>query len=204
MKTELELTKAALDAAKRSLTLWKNWIEAVSRSNEDTIEKFNERLSILSKAKVESTYALETLSTLASFKASDQPENYADELADAHRRAGCAEQRLAWEKDSTAKREAWLDEAKAAWGVSRNISFDVIWEECLALKKASLVEKTDQPDSVAISRGLLAHTIDKVDDLARGYGPSRKEMAEAREIEIQLSELLDEHDTKLKSALNSK
>jgi len=91
---------------------------------------------------------------LAAFKASQGEQvNHEDELADAHRRAGQAEQRLAWEKDTTSKREEWLRKAKEEWGVSTSISFDVIWEACLALKKASLVKK-EQVATVTISREL--------------------------------------------------
>lgn len=101
-----------------------------------------------------------------------------------------------------------IDYLKAALNAARRYFADPtavnVVEWGLANRALDSFKASDQPETVTISRVLLAHTIDKVDDLARGYEPSRKEMAEAREIEIKLSELLDEHDTKLKSALNSK
>lgn len=58
------------------------------------------------------------------------------ERDEADRRAGAAER----EKESLAEachaRQSWLDKAKDQWGVDRNVSFDVVWAEALALKVA--------------------------------------------------------------------
>jgi hypothetical protein len=59
------------------------------------------------------------------------------ELREADRRAGEAERHLAYEKDTSYRRESWLREAKEQWGVHPNVSFDRVWEEALALKKAA-------------------------------------------------------------------
>lgn len=57
-----------------------------------------------------------------------------EEIREADRRAGEAERHLAWEKESNRCHAEWLREAKKTWGVDDYTSFDVIWEECLALK----------------------------------------------------------------------
>lgn len=56
------------------------------------------------------------------------------QLAEADRRAGEAERKYAYEAESALKRADWFRNAKAQWGSSNNVSFDVIWDECLALK----------------------------------------------------------------------
>lgn len=59
------------------------------------------------------------------------------ELREADRRAGEAERRLAYAKDTEYRRDSWLREAKEQWGVHESVSFDRVWEEALALKKAA-------------------------------------------------------------------
>jgi hypothetical protein len=59
------------------------------------------------------------------------------ELAEADRRAGAAERELASCKEDVARLERVRDQMKDQWGVSRNVSFDVVWAEALALKAAA-------------------------------------------------------------------
>lgn len=60
------------------------------------------------------------------------------ERDEADRRAGAAERALEHSKESEWARERWLNKAKDQWGVHRHTSFDVIWAECLQLKKDSV------------------------------------------------------------------
>lgn len=66
-------------------------------------------------------------------------EGLKKEIDEADRRAGCAERQLSYVQDSTNRRKEWLRKAKQEWGVSENVSFDVVWEEALKLKKRGLV-----------------------------------------------------------------
>jgi len=79
-------------------------------------------------------------------------------LEDADRRAGTAERFLAYEKDSTQKRESWLREAKQAWGVHYNVSFDVVWEECLAMRQQ--IAALDNPSPELVSALLTSQATD--------------------------------------------
>lgn len=56
------------------------------------------------------------------------------ERDEADRRAGNAERTKQGAIDDMCKRASWLDKAKSQWGVDNNVSFDVVWAECLALK----------------------------------------------------------------------
>lgn len=58
------------------------------------------------------------------------------ERDEADRRAGAVERSLEHAKDSISRQQSWLYDAKKAWGVSTNVSFDVVWAECLKLKSA--------------------------------------------------------------------
>ena len=58
----------------------------------------------------------------------------ATELAEADRRAGAAERKLAASKEDVARIEQVRDKMKDQWGVDRRVSFDVVWAEALALK----------------------------------------------------------------------
>lgn len=58
----------------------------------------------------------------------------AGELAEADRRAGAAERKLAASKEDVARIERVRDKMKDQWGVDRRVSFDVVWAEALALK----------------------------------------------------------------------
>jgi len=66
--------------------------------------------------------------------------NFEDELAEADRRAGAAERRLAVCNDKIMKNDAWLAKLKDDWGVDGNVSFDVIWAEALAFKREALAK----------------------------------------------------------------
>lgn len=57
-------------------------------------------------------------------------------IAEADRRAGAAERELAACKEDLSRLERARDQMKAQWGVDRNVSFDVVWSEALALKSA--------------------------------------------------------------------
>jgi hypothetical protein len=59
------------------------------------------------------------------------------ERDEADRRAGAAERDLEKEREDSQRRASWLWQAKQEWGVNDNVSFDVIWEECLRLKANS-------------------------------------------------------------------
>ena len=54
------------------------------------------------------------------------------ELAEADRRAGAAERRLADMADTLAKLNSSRDRMKAEAGYHANVSFDVVWAETLA------------------------------------------------------------------------
>lgn len=67
------------------------------------------------------------------------------QLDEADRRAGAAERLLDYEKSKTEERESWLRKAKEEWGVNNYISFDRVWEEALALKKAADANSKHNP-----------------------------------------------------------
>lgn len=67
------------------------------------------------------------------------------ELDEADRRAVVLQRLLDYEKSKTAARESWLRKAKEEWGVSNYISFDHVWEEALALKKAADANSKHNP-----------------------------------------------------------
>lgn len=80
-------------------------------------------------------------------------ESLRAELKEADRRAGEAERRLEQASKSEQARSEWLDRAKARWfltedcGQHRNVSFDIIWEECLRLKRQEERRKQGGTDS---------------------------------------------------------
>lgn len=57
------------------------------------------------------------------------------ELAEADRRAGAAERKLANCRENMARFIRVRDQMKDQWGVDRNVSFDVVWDEALKLKQ---------------------------------------------------------------------
>lgn len=57
------------------------------------------------------------------------------ELAEADRRAGEAERKMADMQDTIYKHRCWNDEAKDAAGYHRNVSFDIVWAETLQKAK---------------------------------------------------------------------
>lgn len=59
------------------------------------------------------------------------------ERDEADRRAGAAERELQRYKDAQQANDQWLDKAKEQWGVHRHTSFDLVWEEALALKRGT-------------------------------------------------------------------
>jgi len=68
-------------------------------------------------------------------------------LADADRRAGAAERAMAGAYESLSNRSEWLAQAKRAWGVDANVSFDVVWQEALAMREAyqALTAEAERP-----------------------------------------------------------
>lgn len=68
----------------------------------------------------------------------------AHDLADADRRAGAAERHLESCRNDLIRIERVRDEMKYQWGVSSNVSFDVVWAEALALKNQSLAPLTKE------------------------------------------------------------
>lgn len=56
------------------------------------------------------------------------------ERDEADRRAGAAERELANERKSAETSASWVSKAKAQWGVNDNTSFDVVWEQAMAMK----------------------------------------------------------------------
>ncbi len=62
-------------------------------------------------------------------------ESLTKERDEADRRAGRAERLYAYELEQASARRSWLDHAKEEWGVDQNVSFDVVWKECLELKR---------------------------------------------------------------------
>lgn len=56
------------------------------------------------------------------------------EVDEADRSAGKANRLLEYKTEECIKRQDWLSKAKKQWGCNDNVSFDVIWEEALALK----------------------------------------------------------------------
>lgn len=65
------------------------------------------------------------------------------QLAEADRRAGEAEIKLEQEAHNKTVRDAWMTRAKKQWGVDDNVSFDVVWAECLRLRTQSQAEKEE-------------------------------------------------------------
>ena len=57
------------------------------------------------------------------------------ERDDADRRSGAAERSLEHAQDTISRHRSWTGEAKKQWGVDDSISFDKVWEECLATKR---------------------------------------------------------------------
>ena len=70
---------------------------------------------------------------------SEKLERVTKERDDADRRAGAATREMEDLIDSQHRRTRWLDTAKEQWGVHRNISFDVVWDE--SLKNKSELER---------------------------------------------------------------
>jgi len=62
--------------------------------------------------------------------------NLMDERDEADRCAGEALRKMSAMQDRINHHNDWLRKAKEDWGVSDNVSFDVIWEEALKLKNA--------------------------------------------------------------------
>lgn len=58
------------------------------------------------------------------------------ERDEADRRAGAAERHTSKLADDLRRIDRVHDQMKDQWGVSRNVSFDVVWAEALALKAA--------------------------------------------------------------------
>ena len=71
----------------------------------------------------------------------------ATELAEADRRAGAAERKLAASKEDMARIEQVRDKMKDQWGVDRRVSFDVVWAEALALKAGTKSDSGVQEDA---------------------------------------------------------
>ena len=71
----------------------------------------------------------------------------ATELAEADRRAGAAERKLAASKEDVARIERVRDKMKDQWGVDRRVSFDVVWAEALALKAGTKSDSGVQEDA---------------------------------------------------------
>ena len=71
----------------------------------------------------------------------------AGELAEADRRAGAAERKLAASKEDVARIERVRDKMKDQWGVDRRVSFDVVWAEALALKAGTKSDSGVQEDA---------------------------------------------------------
>ena len=71
----------------------------------------------------------------------------ATELAEADRRAGAAERKLAASKEDVARIEQVRDKMKDQWGVDRRVSFDVVWAEALALKAGTKSDSGVQEDA---------------------------------------------------------
>lgn len=67
------------------------------------------------------------------------------ELDEADRRAGAAERELTRYKDDVARLNRVRDRMKEEWGVHYNTSFDKVWEEALALKRAADANSKHNP-----------------------------------------------------------
>ena len=80
-------------------------------------------------------------------QAAQQAPAGATELAEADRRAGAAERKLAASKEDVARIERVRDKMKDQWGVDRRVSFDVVWAEALALKAGTKSDSGVQEDA---------------------------------------------------------
>lgn len=70
-------------------------------------------------------------------------------LAEADRRAGEAERILATCKENVMRFEQVRSRMKYQWGADQRVSFDEVWDEALALKKAAQAAPTTQPSPAA-------------------------------------------------------
>lgn len=110
----------------------------------------------------------------------DQPIVEVDEvaflksqLAEADRRAGAAERRLADLQDSQNKRNQWLAKAKADAGFSNLVSFDRVWEVALP----ALLAARDQPpaiDAMPVLDNGLNTVIEGALEITRKHDPGRQ------------------------------
>lgn len=70
-------------------------------------------------------------------------ETLQKDLAEADRRAGAAERENEQLRKTIQASRDWIEEAKDEAGYSRNVSFDVVWEETLAKARQAEVDVDD-------------------------------------------------------------
>lgn len=102
------------------------------------------------------------------------------ERDEADRRAGNAERTKQDAIDDMGKCASWLDKAKHQWGVDRNVSFDVVWAECLALKPkvAALEAQVEQQSREHVTKDAWRR-------LAESQGELLKTSAQVEQAELQ-------------------
>ena len=82
---------------------------------------------------------------IESLKSQLQAPADAKALAEADRRAGEAERILATCKENVMRFEQVRSRMKYQWGADQRVSYDEVWDEALALKKAAQAAPTTQP-----------------------------------------------------------
>lgn len=76
------------------------------------------------------------------------------ERDEADRRAGASEREMEGLKETAFRRSMWLDNAKDQWGVDKNVSFDVVWAECLNLKQQLAAVTSEYTDFMKMTVGM--------------------------------------------------